>query len=149
MTHPEPLGKDNLDQFVAAWYNALDIHAPAEGMHPFLASEGLELVFPEKTMRSYADFDEWLGVIYRTFFDEIHNVQSVVVTAQTDTTADLDIVVGWQASWFIPPAAKSKRTAMNAIQKWTAQTSDKNPYGLEILRYEVLRFDYAPGFAQL
>jgi hypothetical protein len=149
MASTDAFAADNLKKFAIAWYNGLDIHAAGPDLHRFLASEGLEMAFPEKTMRSYDDFDEWLDAIYRTFFDENHNVHTVTVTAQTDTTADLDVVVAWQASWFTPPDAKSKRTSMNAIQRWTVQAGDKNAYGLEILRYAVDRFDYAPGFAQL
>lgn len=145
----DPLSDDNIKKFCTAWYVALDVHAPAAECEKFLAEQELELGFPEKTMRSFGEFEEWLGVIYRTFFDEAHNVQSVTITNKTAERADLDVVVGWQASWFTPPDAKSKRTSMNAIQRWTVQKSDKNPYGLVILKYYVDRFDYAPGFAQL
>ncbi len=149
MAETDAFAADNLKKFAIAWYNGLDIHAAAEDLHPLLASEGLEMVFPEKTMRTYGDFDEWLDAIYHTFFDENHNVHSVDVTSRTDATADIDVVVAWQASWFTPPDAKSKRTSMNAIQRWTVQKSDQNAYGLVILKYEVDRFDYAPGFAVL
>jgi hypothetical protein len=149
MAQSDPFNADNLKRFAIAWYLGLDVHAPAPDLHRFLASEDLEMAFPEMTMRSYDDFDKWLDGIYHTFFDENHNVHTVDVTAQTDTTADLDVVVAWQASWFTPPDAKSKRTSMNAIQRWTVQASDKNEYGLEILKYAVDRFDYTPGFAVL
>ncbi|MGK3963977.1 hypothetical protein WMF38_07330 [Sorangium sp. So ce118] len=149
MDKNNPLSEQNIKKFVAAWYAVLDIHAPAEECHRYLASENLEMAFPERTLRSYVDYDEWLTAIYETFFDENHTVQSVTVRGRTDTTADVDVVVGWQASWFTPPDAKSRRTAMNAIQRWTIQRSDKNAYGLEILKYHVDRFDFAPGFAQL
>ncbi|MGH9122007.1 MAG: hypothetical protein ACRDYC_08675, partial [Acidimicrobiales bacterium] len=96
---PTEFSADNLKSFAVAWYNGLDIHAPAAELQRFLAGEGLEMAFPEKTMRSYPDFDEWLDVIYHTFFDENHNVHTVEVTAQTDTTVDVDVVVAWQASW--------------------------------------------------
>jgi hypothetical protein len=143
------LGLENIKAFVAAWYYVLDIHAPAEECRKLLAEHDFEMAYPERTLRSMSDFDEWLAGIYSTFFDEIHNVQSVTVRSETESTADLDVVVGWQASWFTPPDAKSKRTSMNATQRWTVETSDKNPYGLVILKYYVDRFDYAPGFAEL
>ena len=65
--------------------------------------------------------------------------------------AIVDIVVGWQASWWEAPAAKSKRTSMNATQRWTVRRSNKNQYGLEIVTYNatVKPFEFAPGFAQL
>ena len=139
----------NMKQFAIAWYNGLDIHAPAADLHPFLADDGLSMAFPERTLRSLDDFDDWLAGIYRTFFDENHNVHTVEQTGRTDTTADLDVIVAWQASWFTPPDAKSKRTAMNAIQRWTVRASDKNAWGLEIAFYAVDRFDYAPGWSIL
>lgn len=146
----DPLNQDNLKKFVAAWYFALDIHAPAEDCHKYLASEGLQMAFPEKTLASYDDFDQWLSGIYRTFFDENHVVQSVAVTGSAaGGGTNVNVVVAWQASWFTPPEPKSRRTCMNAIQRWVIRPSDKNAYGLEIVEYYVDRFDYAPGFAQL
>jgi hypothetical protein len=100
-------------------------------------------------MRTYAEFEAWLEIIYRTFFDELHNVIKVDIKNLTETSADLDVIVAWQASWFTPPDAKSKRTAMNAFQRWNIASSDQNSYGLVIVKYYVDRFEYAPGFAQL
>lgn len=139
----------NIEKFVAAWFYALDIHAPAADCQAYLADRDLEMGFPERTLQSYADFGEWLAVIYRTFFDENHNVQSVVIQSTTNTTANLEIIVGWQASWFTPPDAKSRRTSMDAYQRWVIQASDQNSYGLVIVKYHVDRFAYAPGFSQL
>jgi hypothetical protein len=139
----------NIEKFVAAWFYALDIHAPVAECQSYLASRELEMIFPERILRSYADFSEWLAIIYQRFFDENHNVQSVVIQSINDTTANLEVIVGWQASWFIPPNAKSKRTSMDAYQSWVIQTSDLNPYGLVIVKYYVDRFAYAPGFSQL
>jgi hypothetical protein len=65
--------------------------------------------------------------------------------------ADIRIIVGWQASWWEAPAAKSKRVSMDATQAWTVRRSAKNAYGLEIVTYNatVEPFKYAPGFARL
>ena len=128
MDGTDPFHPASVRQFAVAWYDALDVHAPADAFHMFLAGEGMEIVFPERTMRSYPEFDEWLAGIYRTFFDEIHIVQSVTILGFTETTADLEVVVGWQASWFTSPDAKSKRTSMSAVQRWTVQSREKNAY---------------------
>jgi hypothetical protein len=159
----EVFAEDNIKRFAAAWYLTLDVHAPEEEYVKFLADEGLEMIWPEKTVRgldeakvwyrggAYSDGSEAPGVI-NFFFDEIHNVQSVKVEVSGDE-AIVDVVVGWQASWFEPPAAKSKRTSMDATQRWTLRRcrADKNPYGLEIVHYNatVEPFKYAPGFARL
>jgi hypothetical protein len=140
--------EDQIRKFAAAWYYVLDIHAPVEEAYKLLADKDLNMQFPDGDIRDFGTFKKWYDRVTTLFFDEIHNVQSVN-SKITGSTAEVDVVVGWQASWFEPPAAKSKRTAMNAVQKWTVRASTKNPYGLEIVSYQVERFDYAPGFAQL
>lgn len=155
------LTEERIKEFAAAWYLALDIHAPEGAIAQFLADDGLQMVFPEKTLEGMNDFLAWYrggttvdgtdmpGVI-NIFFDENHNVASIQATITGDT-AEVDVIVAWQASWFTPPAAKSKRTAMDATQHWSLRASDKNEFGMEIVRYNavVVPFQYAPGFARL
>ncbi len=140
--------EEQIRKFAAAWYYVLDIHAPIEEAYKLLADKDLNMQFPDGDIRDFASFKKWYDRVTNLFFDEIHNVQSVKAEIKGNEAA-VEVVVGWQASWFEPPAAKSKRTAMNAIQKWTVRGSSKNPYGVEIVGYMVERFDYAPGFAQL
>jgi hypothetical protein len=146
----EALNEENIKRFVVAWYVKLDIHAPIEECYPFLADEGLVMKFPDGDIHDRASFKVWYDRVTHLFFDENHNVQSVDAVIDGDE-ASLDVVVGWQASWFEAPAAKSKRTAMDATQKWTVRPSNKNSYGLEIVFYNATAepFKYAPGFARL
>lgn len=164
----DPFDVENIAAFAAAWYRALDVHAPADECMRLLADEGLEMVFPEKTLRGLGDFVAWYGGgdysdgsrapgVTNIFFDEVHAVRSVQVEAAGGSTGDdeaiVDVVVGWQASWFQPPEARSRRTAMNATQQWRLRRSrvEKNPFGLEIVGYnaQLKQFEYAPGFATL
>lgn len=156
-----PLDMENIKQFAAAWYRALDNHAPTEELVRLLA-EDVQMVFPEKTLPGVADFKAWYaggrysdgtdapGVI-NIFFDENHNVVSVNVTSSSDGQAEVTVVVAWQASWFEKPATKAKRTSLDATQTWTLKPSDKNGYGLVIAKYNAVAapFQYAPGFARL
>jgi hypothetical protein len=144
----KPLTEEEIKTFAAAWYYALDIHAPVEECYRLLADKDLNMDFPDGAIRDFDTFKKWYDRVINLFFDENHNVQSVVSTIQ-GTEADCEVIVGWQASWFPAPAAKSKRTSMNAVQKWKVRRSSKNSYGVEIVEYKVIRFDYAPGFAQL
>ena len=137
-----------IEVFASAWYYALDVHAPVEECYRLLADEDLNMQFPDGDIRDFGTFKKWYDRVTNLFFDESHNVQSVKSTI-TGPEADVEVVVGWQASWFPAPAAKSKRTSMNAIQRWKVRRSTKNNYGVEIVEYMVDRFDYAPGFAQL
>lgn len=155
------LTEERIAEFARAWYVALDVHAPESEIAKLLADEGLQMIFPEKTLEGMNDFLAWYrggttadgtempGVI-NIFFDENHNIASVDPTINGDT-AEVDVVVAWQASWFTPPAAKSKRTSMDATQHWSLRASNKNEFGIEIVRYNamVIPFQYAPGFARL
>jgi hypothetical protein len=160
MTHHTHLKEAEINEFVAAWYLALDQHVPAETCGGLVADD-VEMIFPEKTLHGKGDFLAWYaggtysdgekapGVI-NIFFDENHNVVSVAARISGDE-AELDVVVAWQASWFTPPAAKSKRVSLDATQKWTVRRSNKNAYGLEVTSYNAMAepFNYAPGFARL
>jgi len=147
---PGPLTEEGIKRFVAAWYYALDVHAPIEECNRLLADEGLHVQFPDGDIRDLAGFKQWYDRVTNLFFDENHNVQSVRPRISGDE-AVVDVVVGWQASWWEPPAAKSKRTSMNATQRWTVRRSNKNGYGMVIVSYNatVEPFQYAAGFAQL
>jgi len=144
------LTMEQIKTFVAAWYLALDQHVPIEQAYTFLADEGLNIQFPDGDIRDFDSFKKWYDRVTNLFFDENHNVQSVEGTIEGDR-ANLRVVVGWQASWFEPPAAKSKRTSMDASQNWTVRKSSKNVHGLEIVTYDATAepFKYAPGFARL
>ena len=145
-----PITEKQIKQFAAAWFLALDVHAPVEECYQLLADEGLNMQFPDGDIRDFSSFKAWYDRVTHLFFDENHNIQSLKATISSDE-ALVDIVVGWQASWFEPPAAKSKRTSMDATQRWTVRRSSKNSYGLEIVAYNatVEPFKYAPGFATL
>ena len=145
-----PITEDQIKKFVAAWYLALDQHAPIQGCYDMLADEGLNVQFPDGDIRDHASFKVWYDRVTNLFFDENHTVQSVESKISGDA-AVVDIVVGWQASWWEAPAAKSKRVSMDATQRWTVRPSRKNAYGLEIVTYNatVAPFNYAPGFARL
>jgi hypothetical protein len=152
---------EQIERFARAWFVALDVHAPTEECVRLLADSGLEMTFPEQKLHGVSDFAAWYsggtytdgtpapGVI-NVFFDETHNLHSVQARISGDE-AEVRVVVGWQASWIEPPAPKSKRTSLEAIQDWTIRRSDKNSYGLEIVGYVATAepFKYAAGFAQL
>jgi hypothetical protein len=145
-----PITEDQVRRFAVAWFLALDQHVPVEQCYAMLADEGLRMDFPDGDIRDLDSFKIWYDRVTNLFFDENHTLQTADVTVKGDR-ADVRVVVGWQASWFEPPAAKSKRVSMDATQDWTVQRSAKNPYGLEIVYYNATAepFRYAPGFARL
>ena len=68
---------EQIKTFVAAWYRALDIHEPIGIAYTFLASEGLNMQFPDGDIRDYASFKKWYERVTTLFFDENHYVQTV------------------------------------------------------------------------
>lgn len=155
------LSDDNIRKFAAAWYLALDNHAPTDELASFLTDD-VQMVFPEKTLPGLSDFKAWYaggryadgtdapGVI-NIFFDENHNLVSVDRVKSTSDAVEVKVVVAWQASWFEKPATKAKRTSLDATQAWTLKASGKNKFGVAISRYDAVAepFAYAPGFARL
>ena len=146
----DALTQEQIKAFVAAWYLALDQHAPIETCYAMLADRDLNVQFPDGDIHDMASFKKWYDRVTNLFFDENHVVQTVDAKIKGDT-AELIVVVGWQASWWEPPSAKSKRVSMDATQQWTVRRSAKNAHGLEIVVYNATYkpFDYAPGFARL
>jgi hypothetical protein len=141
---------DEIKRFVAAWFRALDFHVPVEECYQLVADEQLHIQFPDGDIRDFASFKKWYDRVTNLFFDESHYVQSVEGKIDGNK-AELDVVVGWQASLWEPPSPKSKHVSMDATQKWTVRRSKKNSYGLEIVTYNATAepFKYAPGFARL
>ncbi len=146
----EPITTDQIKKFVAAWFLALDQHDPIDHCYPLLADEDLNMQFPDGDIRDHPSFKVWYDRVTNLFFDEQHIVQTVDAEIKGEA-ANLRVVVGWQASWWEAPAAKSKRVSMDATQVWTVRRSAKNQYGLEIVAYNATAepFKYAPGFARL
>jgi hypothetical protein len=145
------LNQEQIEKFVAAWYYALDVHAPVEELTRLVSDTDVHIEFPDSAGKYDLDgFTKWYDRVINIFFDENHNVVSVKADIHGDTAA-LDVVVAWQANFWIPPAAKSRRTSMDATQKWKIRASTKNAYGLEIVYYlaTAAPFTYAPGFARL
>jgi hypothetical protein len=162
MTDHDLFSDANLQAFAAAWYLALDQHAPTATCEALLVADGLRMIFPEKTLHGLGDFAAWYAGgtygdgetapgVMNIFFDESHTVLSVEVQ-RDGAGAVVDVIVGWQASWFVPPEARARRTSMNATQRWTVVPAPgRNPFGVAIESYNAMAkpFEYAPGFARL
>lgn len=152
MSNENALTQNDVENFIAAWYQALDYHLPIDQIYKLLAEEALDMKFPDGEIRDYASFEKWYVRVINLFFDENHTVhpESIDVKIQGDS-AIVNLIVGWQASWWEPPVAKSKRVSLDATQRWTVRLSSRNIYGVEIVTYDAMAepFKYAPGFARL
>ena len=143
----EPLTKSEVQALAANWYRKLDVHAPLIELLPMLADEGLEMRFPEATLRGSADFESWYEGVIRIFFDEVHSLKQVNVDLQGDEV-QVQVVVHWEASTWKPPAAKSSRIKLDAYQSWTVRRSAETGKPV-IAVYTVDRLAYEPDSAKL
>lgn len=104
-------------ELVFKWYRKLDVHASIEDVLPMLISDGLEMRFPEGTLKSIEGFRGWYDTVTNKFFDEIHTLNLVDAVIEGEE-ARVKVVVNWQAKVWLPPEAKSKWLGFDAYQTW-------------------------------
>jgi hypothetical protein len=134
-----------IENFAKTWYRKLDVHAPMVELLPMLADKELKMVFPEATIYGWAGFESWFQKVIRIFFDEIHTVKVVEPVISNDS-AEVQVVVQWEASVWNPPAANSDRIVLDAFQTWTVQLQNGE---LVISKYTVDKMEYHEGSAKL
>jgi hypothetical protein len=129
------------------WYRKLDVHAPLIEILPMLAEKGLQMKFPEATLKGVAAFEGWYEGVIRIFFDEVHKVKSVKAKIKGNK-ATVKVVVRWEASRWNPPARFSDRLIMDAYQTWEVQLSKKTG-APQVVTYIVDRLVPMKGSAKL
>ena len=147
LTALAPLTASEVKQLAAAWYQKLDVHAPLAEVLPMLADDGLEMRFPEATLRGQSAFEGWYEGVIRIFFDEVHTLKQVDVELTADG-AQAQVVVHWEASVWKSPAAKSERISLDAYQTWFVQRSPSSEQPV-IVTYIVDRLVYDNDSARL
>jgi|CryBogDrversion2_11_1035321.scaffolds.fasta_scaffold93290_1 hypothetical protein len=143
-----------VQEFADIWYKKLDVHAPLEDFRPMIASEGFRMIVPEATLVGWNKFSDWyiggndLPGVINIFFDEVHELKSVVTTPTQNETATVKVVVKWQASAWNAPDPKSKRIVLDAYQTWEMIRSSQSGR-LCILTYTVDEMKLYEGSASL
>lgn len=148
MSQLDFLTEAEVHQFAIDWYRKLDVHAPIENYIPLFAEERLEMQFPEGTFKGFEGFKSWYESVTGIFFDEVHTLKKVQLITVSEEKANVKIVVGWEASIWNPPAAKSERVVLDAYQTWVVKRSSKTKKPV-ILTYIVDSMKYAEGSAKL
>lgn len=133
---------------VAEWYRALDRHDDITIVLPYLVDDGLEMRFPEATKKGHAGFREWYTAVTHRFFDEVHILVSVDVDmAPNGRSAELKVVVNWQARIWDAPAPRSVWLGFDAVQTWTVVAADDGR--TQVKTYIVDALEPMPGSASL
>jgi hypothetical protein len=147
VSSPAPITEAEVQQLATRWYAMLDAHVPVEEYTDLLAADGLEMRYPEATLRNFADFTAWYERVTRLFFDEVHTLKEVAVP-QPAAEPEATVVVNWQASFWKPPAAKSERIVLDSYHTWVLTRSPTTNKPV-ILKYYVEHLDYHEGSARL
>lgn len=136
-------------RFAADWFRKLDVHAPIDEVAALVAAD-VEFQLPEGSLRSRDDFRKWYATVTAIFFDETHELTFVDARGDTDTQtgADVAVVLRWEASFWKPPAAWSRRLNMVARQRWTVGR-EAGTGRLIIRKYAVDALEPLPGSAPL
>lgn len=129
-------GRTRLDGDVRAfaqnWFDLLSDHKPVELLLRLIADDGLEMVFPERTLHGHADFVEWYAVVGHSFVDQSHEIERLDTRAG-DEGIDVEVGVIWRAT----EASGGRHIAVRANQKWLL-TRDAHSGEMIITRYRVL-----------
>ena len=147
MSNTSPLTESEVKALVDTWYARLDVHAPVEELLPLLAEDGLEMRFPEATLRGQEAFTGWYNGVIRKFFDEVHTMKSLDIAVK-GAMAKVRLVVEWQARVWDAPARNSVWLGFEAAQTWAVQRSPRTGRA-EIITYTVDALTPMPGSAEL
>lgn len=127
--------KNKIEELVINWYKCLDVHAPLIEVLGFLAKDGLEMRFPESTIRTETEFAGWYETVTNKFFDEAHDPKITSMDIVGDT-ANVQVLVNWKASTWTPPEPCSEKLNFDAYQTWVVKEEEKTGKPL-ILTYIV------------
>jgi hypothetical protein len=143
-----PITESEIRQLAADFYVKLDAHAPVAEYTPLFAfaQEDLKIQFPSLSVQNWEGFKQWYEGSINLFFDEVHALKEIKVTA-SDDRADVQAIVHWEASMWKPPAAHSQRIVMDAHHTWVVKRSPDTHKPM-FKNYIVQKFDFAEGSAK-
>jgi len=104
--------------FIRRWFDLLNAHPPVEQLLPFVSDHGLQMVFPEGTLRSHADFRTWYANVGSTYTDQAHVVKTLDARDSAEGT-DVRLTVVWSATQRSDGIRRSSRVN----QAWQLQDS--------------------------
>ena len=126
-------------ELVYEYFRKITIKEPVEQVLPLLASQGLEMQFPDTTMRSYDDFKKWYSDVTHLFFDQVHDIKFLAVDIN-GAEAQVNLIVNWQARTWTPPNWASDWQGFYVHQCWTVKR-DPSSGRVVISFYQVKQFD--------
>ena len=109
-----------VDAFVRGWFALFDRRAPVDAYLARLVDDGLQMFYPpDGRIHGKDDFAAWLASAYDAFPKTQHTPKTIEITETTDDTAQLRVVVNWQADSRAADGAPSDHMNLDATQSWT------------------------------
>lgn len=133
------LTQAEVHDLVYNWFRKLTIKVPVDEMLDMLSTDPLEMKFPEKTMRSQAEFKQWYDDVTHLFFDQVHDVRFLAVDVNGDE-ATVHLYVNWQARTWKAPAGFSEWQGWLVVQNWVVKHDPISGKAV-IVKYEVGHMD--------
>ena len=105
---------NEIKSFVYKWFSLFDRNAPTDEFIARTVDQGLEMAFPERTLRSHNDFRDWYGGILENIKKASHDVSDLQVTQESPTQFAVSLRVHWQAT-----TTTGEELSMHVRQEWT------------------------------
>lgn len=124
-------------EFAQKWFDELSNRAPVDRLLTLVSDTGLEMVFPEQTLTSHAEFVDWYEAVGKLFADQTHDVEELRTTVDGDR-----LFVKVTVRWAGVDLGKGEPFAFRVGQDWTLRRGADG--ALRIQRYEVGDFTPVP-----
>ena len=108
--------ENDIRSFVYHVFALYDKHVPVSRFLPLLADKGLDMRFPDATLRSHKDFKRWYAGIGKDIRSNTHQVERIDVSYPGRGRYQVGVVVLWQAM-----IKKGGYVSMRARQVWTLE----------------------------
>jgi len=128
-----------VQELIYEWFRKLTTKAPLEEMLVMLNSEELEMMFPERILRSHADFKEWYQDVTHLYFDQVHEIKMLAIDLAGNEAA-VNLIVNWQTRTWKAPAAFSEWQGSYISQNWVIKKISKTGKPV-ITIYKVGKFE--------
>ncbi|MGH8032583.1 MAG: cupin domain-containing protein [Luteimonas sp.] len=112
-----PFQANELKALVYHWFSLLDRNAPVDDFLPLLTDAGLQMDFPEATLRGKNDFRNWYAGINRTIRSASHDIRAIETTI-SGAHAVVKVTVDWRAT-----STTGQSLGFLVEQRWTVSRS--------------------------
>lgn len=123
-------GDNDLRAFVYHWFALFDANAADEAFGEHLEPEQLEMRFPEATLHSPAEFQQWRRGVLQRFPAARHDVRDLEIERTGPTHFKVRLRVGWTpvgqpTAWFLQEWEVDTQTGTPRISRYLVTPSPK------------------------